>query len=58
MFVIHSGNEQISNLLLKYGANVNARDYADETPLHKSVHKYGGNWPQKLVFLALKKSVI
>lgn len=46
-----TGNEQISKLLLQYGANVNALDVTNETPLHKSVHKYGGNLPKKRDFL-------
>ncbi|KAB5518047.1 ankyrin repeat-containing domain protein [Coniochaeta sp. 2T2.1] len=37
---VHTGNGELVNLLIRYGANVNAPGYNGETPLHHAAH-YG-----------------
>lgn len=42
-WIFHSGEAEIADMLIKHGANVNARDFVyKETPLHKAV--YGGDY--------------
>lgn len=55
-FLFSEGNEKISELLLKNGADINALDDERETPLFKSVHKYGGMflfWFRKFFFFQI-----
>lgn len=51
--ILHLGHAKVANILIAYGANVNAKDIDDDTPLHRAA-SYGNAFE----FAKLKKKTL